>query len=100
MAELVYAHDLPTGRQTQNSIIMNYYVYAIKSKNKSYIYVGISNNPQRRILQHNKAYNKTTKPYRPFKCILIEKYPSRKEARIREKYLKNGCGKEYLKSIQ
>ena len=77
---------------------MDYYVYAIKSKNRSYIYVGISNNPERRILQHNKGYNKTTKSYRPFDCILVEKYNSRKDARKREKYLKSGCGKEFLKS--
>jgi hypothetical protein len=42
---------------------------------------------------------KTTKPYVPFRKILIEEYRNRKEARMREKYLKSGCGKEYLKSI-
>ncbi|MFA5188637.1 MAG: GIY-YIG nuclease family protein [Patescibacteria group bacterium] len=76
-----------------------YYVYAIKSKNKNYIYVGISDNPARRIKQHNLGYNKTTKPYKPFDIILIEEYPNRLEARKKEKYLKSGCGKEFLKNL-
>lgn len=77
-----------------------YYVYSISSVKKSYIYVGMSDNPLRRIEQHNKGYNRTTKPYIPFKIILLEKYKSRNEAREREIYLKSGTGKEYLKSLK
>ena len=43
-----------------------YYVYAIKSVHRNYIYVGISSNIARRLDQHNKGQNKSTKPYRPF----------------------------------
>jgi len=77
-----------------------YFIYAISSIKRTYIYVGISDNPERRIDQHNKGYNKTTKPYIPFKTILIEKYNNRSEARQREKYLKSGYGKEYLKNLK
>ncbi|MFA6410315.1 MAG: GIY-YIG nuclease family protein [Candidatus Buchananbacteria bacterium] len=77
-----------------------FYVYAIKSLNRNYIYVGITDNPTRRIKQHNSQKSKTTKPYSPFKTILIEKYNSRPEARKREKYLKSGCGKEQLKKLK
>jgi putative endonuclease len=59
----------------------------------------MSSNAERRISDHNNGYNKTTKPYKPFKTILIEEYPTRTLARQREKYLKSGVGKEYLKSI-
>ena len=76
-----------------------YYLYAIVNKDKKYIYVGISDNYTRRIEQHNNGYNKTTKPYRPFEILLIEKFDNRIEARKREKYLKSGCGKELLKSL-
>ncbi len=76
-----------------------YYVYAIKSFYRNYIYVGISDNPKRRIEQHNKGYNKTTKPYLPFNILLIEQFDNRKIARKREKYLKSGCGKEFLKNF-
>ena len=75
-----------------------YYVYAISSLSRTYIYVGFTNNKSRRIDEHQKGYNKTTKAYRPFKVILIEKYKTRQEARKREKYLKSGVGKEFLKN--
>jgi len=77
-----------------------YYTYTISSTIKSYIYVGISNNPERRISEHNKGKERTIKPYRPFKTLLIEEFKTRSEARKREKYLKSGCGKEYLKTLK
>jgi len=45
---------------------MEYYVYAIKSVNRNYIYVGLTNNIDRRLSEHNKGYNKKTKAYLPF----------------------------------
>ena len=50
-------------------------------------------------MRHNNGYEKTTKPYTPFKLIYSEKVETRIEARKREKYLKSGIGKEFLKSI-
>ena len=76
-----------------------FYVYAISSEVKNYIYVGLTNNIERRLDEHNVGYNKTTKPYKPFKLILLEKYETRLEARSREKYLKSGIGKEFLKKL-
>lgn len=76
-----------------------YYVYAIKSCSRYYIYVGISDNIDRRFSEHQKGYNKTTEPYRPFVLIHTECCESRIEARKREKYLKSGSGKEFLKSL-
>ena len=76
-----------------------YQVYAISSEIKSYIYVGLTNNLKKRVERHNKGYEKTTKPYRPFKLIYTEKCEDRIEARKREKYLKSGVGKEFLKKL-
>jgi len=76
-----------------------YYVYAISSISRNYIYIGISNNPERRISQHNLGYNRTTKPYKPFEIILLEQYSTRDEARSREKHLKSGVGREFLRGI-
>jgi len=78
---------------------MDYFVYSIKSIDSNYIYVGLTNNHVRRINEHNIGKERTTRSYRPFKTILIEKFSSRPEARIREKYLKSGCGKEFLKTL-
>ncbi|MBP9803140.1 MAG: GIY-YIG nuclease family protein [Candidatus Pacebacteria bacterium] len=76
-----------------------YYVYAIKSQEKNYIYVGLTNNLDRRFSEHNNGKNKTTKPYKPFKIIYTEKFETRIEARVKEKYLKSGIGKEFLKML-
>jgi len=76
-----------------------YTVYALKSKIKKYIYVGMTQNFDQRIRRHNNGYEKTTNPYKPFKLIHREVYPSRIEARKREKYLKSGVGKEFLKTL-
>ena len=76
-----------------------FFVYALKSINRNYIYVGLTSNIEERLMRHNNGYEKTTKPYSPFKLIYSEKVETRIEARKREKYLKSGIGKEFLKSI-
>lgn len=74
------------------------YVYAIKSKERDYIYVGMTQNIEKRVAQHQKGYEKTTKPYRPFELVLCETYPNRKTAREREKYLKTAAGKRFIRA--
>ncbi len=88
--------DLPAGRQAQGEM---YYTYAVRSINRTYIYVGLTNNPARRIAEHNDMRERTTRAYAPFETILTEEYATRVEARKREKYLKSGSGKEFLKSL-
>ena len=82
---------------TNNS---KYYVYAIKSLSRNNIYVGLTNNLERRIYDHNKGYNRTTKPYSPFLTIYTQDFNSRIEARLREKYLKSGVGKDFLRKLE
>ncbi|MGC4022924.1 MAG: GIY-YIG nuclease family protein [Cyclobacteriaceae bacterium] len=74
-----------------------FFVYAIRSKVKNYIYVGLTENLERRISQHNSGYERTTRPYLPFEIIFSESFKTRVEARVKEKYLKSGIGKEFLK---
>ena len=92
---------LPAGRQGSAVEIqfMDYFVYAIKSEKDGRIYVGMSNNVQRRITEHNNGFTKSTKAWRPWKLILEKKINSRLEARVEEKRLKSGYGKEFLKSL-
>jgi putative endonuclease len=75
-------------------------VYAIKSLSRNYIYVGQTVNLEKRLWRHNKGYEKTTKLYRPFVLIHTEDFENRVLARVKEKYLKSGIGKEFLKSIK
>lgn len=66
----------------------------------NYIYVGMTEDLDRRIAEHNSGKNKTTKPYKPFKLIYSEEFQTRMEARIKEKNLKSGSGKEFLKKMK
>jgi putative endonuclease len=77
-----------------------YYVYAISSLERNYIYVGLTDNIERRLSEHNSGKNKTTRAYSPFELIYSEECGSRAEARNREKYFKSGIGKEKLRSIR
>lgn len=59
----------------------------------------MTDNILRRFNEHNSGYERTTKPYLPFNLIYFENCRNRSEARIREKYLKSGIGKEFLKAL-
>jgi putative endonuclease len=76
-----------------------FFVYTIKSLEKNYIYVGLTDNPDRRLEEHNSGKGRATKPYAPIQLIYLEKVGTREKARQREKYLKSGIGKESLKSL-
>jgi putative endonuclease len=76
-----------------------FYVYAIRSLIRNYIYVGHTNDLRRRFSEHNNGENRSTKAYKPFVLLYSEQVPDRNMARIREKYLKSGIGKEFLRSL-
>ncbi len=75
-------------------------VYAIRSEVRNYIYVGMTNNIERRLKEHNNGENRSTKAYKPFVLIYTETFQTRVEAREKEKYLKSGVGKEFLKNLK
>jgi len=75
------------------------FVYVIKSQNKYFRYVGITNNISRRLNDHNMGKNISTSFYKPFNLIYEEKYYDYKEARIREKFLKSGQGRKFLDTL-
>ncbi|MGA1978500.1 MAG: GIY-YIG nuclease family protein [Bacteroidales bacterium] len=79
---------------------MAYFVYAIKSLIDNRIYVGMTDNIERRLYEHNNGKTKSTKGYKPWTLIFKEKAETRKEARRIEKYYKRGCGREFLKSYR
>ena len=84
------------GRERQKIV---YIVYALVSKIKNGIYVGMTGNIEERISYHNSGRVKSTKGYRPWSLLYKEEVPTRIEARIREKKLKSGYGKEFLKTL-
>ena len=74
-------------------------VYAILSESSGEIYVGMALSAEKRLKEHNSGKNRYTKGLRPWEILIIEYFPNWAEARIREKYLKSGVGKEFLRSL-
>ena len=78
------------------------YVYIVQCSNGG-LYTGTTKNLRRRIRQHNgitKGGAFYTKIHRPVFLQHVERYPSRKEARIREKEIQSWSHEEKLKLIQ
>lgn len=78
---------------------MDFFTYAIRSEKDGRIYVGMSRDVDRRILEHNGGFVKSTKAYRPWKIIFKKLMGNRADARKEEKRLKSDYGKEYLKNL-
>ena len=76
-----------------------YYVYVMRSLKDGRLYKGFTSNLKRRIKEHNSGQTKSTKGFVPLELIYFEKVNSREEARNREKYLKSGQGRDFLKTM-
>ena len=73
-------------------------VYVIKSQVHHRFYVGMSEDVNRRLKEHNNGKTKSTKGFAPWEIVFIEEYQTRAEARKREKWLKSGIGIEFIKA--
>ena len=76
-----------------------YYVYVLRSVIDGRLYKGFTANLQKRVKQHNSGKTKSTKGYRPWELVYYEKYDTLDKAIKREKFLKTGIGREFLKDI-
>ena len=61
-------------------------------------YTGYTCNPEQRIEMHNEGKVESTKYRRPLKLIYFEGCLNQQDATRREKYLKSGNGKIYLRN--
>ena len=76
-----------------------YFVYVLKSRNFDRNYTGHTDNLEKRIEDHNKGKTRSIKAYLPFDLVYFETYKTRSEAVAREKFLKSGAGREFIKEI-
>ena len=74
------------------------YVYVLKSLKDNKWYTGCTNNLQKRFSEHNGGKVLSTKGRGPFELIYYEVSFNVEDAFAREKYLKTGMGKRYLKN--
>ena len=75
-----------------------YYVYVLLSEKDGRFYTGSTNDLKRRLDEHNAGKVESTKRRKPFKLIYYEACIDEKDARKREKYLKSGMGKKYMRN--
>ncbi len=74
-----------------------YYVYVLQSKKDNLFYTGFTTDIEKRLLEHNQGVQESTKNRIPFEVIYFEWCINKQDAITREKYLKSGWGKRYLK---
>lgn len=79
--------------------VMFSYVYLLHSLKNGQLYVGFTNDLKKRVTEHNKGQNRSTRPYTPWELIYYESHRSEKDARRREKYFKTSAGKSSLKRM-
>ncbi len=75
-----------------------FYVYVLRSQRDSTLYIGHTQDLARRLQQHNRGHERSTRAKRPFALLLFERFETRAAARTREKYYKSGFGREILKA--
>ena len=75
-------------------------VYVLHSETHDIHYTGFTSNLIERFYSHNKYSTKGfTNKYRPWNVVYVEFFTDKQEASLREKFLKSGAGRNYLKSI-
>jgi putative endonuclease len=75
-----------------------YYVYVLLSTKDNELYTGYTSDLRERIKLHDNGQVQSTKHRRPLTLIYFEGCINQQDATRREKYLKSGNGKIYLRS--
>jgi putative endonuclease len=77
---------------------MYFYVYVLLSEKDNQFYTGYSSNLRERLKLHEEGKVISTKNRLPIKLIYFEGCLNQQDATRREKYLKSGNGKIYLRN--
>ncbi len=73
-----------------------FYVYVLQSLKDTRLYKGLSQDVAKRLKQHNRGENRSTKGFVLWKLVYQEEFETRVAAREREKFFKSGVGREFL----
>jgi putative endonuclease len=76
-----------------------YFVYVLLSQGDQKFYIGITQDVERRLQQHNEGKNSSTSSRRPFLLIYFEAHLSGNDALRRESYFKTPSGKCTLRQM-
>lgn len=75
-----------------------FYVYVLRSSKSGELYTGLASDLRKRLTEHESGKSSYTKGRGPYKLIYYEACMNPGDASAREKYLKTGMGKRYLKN--
>ena len=75
-----------------------FYVYLLHSAKDNGFYIGFSTDLKRRLSEHTQGASLATKSRGPWKLIYYEAYTEREDAEGREKFLKSGAGRRFLRA--
>ncbi|MEW6008555.1 MAG: GIY-YIG nuclease family protein [Candidatus Omnitrophota bacterium] len=75
-----------------------FYTYVLRSKKDKKQYTGTTSNLRKRFKEHNDNKVTSTKGRGPFELIYFEFCLNKHDAFARERFLKSGMGKRYLKN--
>jgi len=75
-----------------------YFTYVLLSKKDNKFYIGYSDDLVKRLKQHKSGNVLSTKNRLPIKIIYFEACTNKFDAIKRERYLKTGMGKRYLRN--
>ena len=105
----VFPRTQPIGRRFESYLRSHFfasavfYVYVIRSQPTGRIYVGHTSNLPKRLAEHNDPENHSSRFTKrfpgPWILVYKEILSTRSEAFRRERWLKSGKGRQYLKSI-
>jgi putative endonuclease len=90
---------LQAGRALINWVVNKYfYTYVLRSLKDNKLYVGWTINLKSRLFKHNEGKVFATKSRTPFELVYFEACLSKHKAIEREKVLKTGFGRKYIKT--
>ena len=79
--------------------MIEFYVYILKSLSHKKVYIGQTENLDRRLREHNSGKSNYTAKFVPWEIVYTEKFYSRVNALEREKYFKSASGRKFVKKI-
>jgi len=77
-------------------ILKMYTVYVLKDE-ESRLYKGVTNNLNRRLVEHKRGDTQSTRHLKNLKVVYTEEYALFEETRKREVYFKTAAGRRFLK---
>ena len=79
------------------SLIMDYVVYILYSQRCAKTYTGFTSSLIQRFHSHNNSEKGFTTRCRPWTVVHVEFYMTKREAMDRERFLKTGAGREWMR---